>query len=50
MPRARRYVRWLRGDEDTKPPTRLHVNRECRSYHLGWLLYAWADDMQAGSG
>ena len=18
------------------------VNRECRSYHLGWILYAWA--------
>jgi hypothetical protein len=21
----------------------LRVNRECRPYHLGWILYAWAD-------
>ena len=20
-----------------------HINRECRPYHLGWILYAWAD-------
>jgi hypothetical protein len=19
------------------------INRECRPYHLGWILYAWAD-------
>lgn len=23
-------------------PDRLSINRECRSYHLGWLLYAWS--------
>jgi hypothetical protein len=25
---------WIRG---------FHVNRECRPYELGWILYAWAD-------
>jgi hypothetical protein len=19
------------------------INRKCRPYHLGWILYAWAD-------
>ncbi len=23
-------------------PTRVEVNRECRSYELGWLLFVWA--------
>jgi hypothetical protein len=50
MPRARRYARWLRGEHDTAPARRVVVNRECRSYHLGWLLYAWADDMEARTG
>lgn len=39
--RARRYLRWAaRRDAGAAP--RLRVNRECRSYHLGWILYAWA--------
>jgi hypothetical protein len=42
FPRAQRYARWLRGDVDELPARRVHVNRECRSYHLGWLLYAWS--------
>jgi hypothetical protein len=42
LQRARRYARWLRGTEDVSPPRRLLVNTECRSYHLGWLLYAWS--------
>jgi hypothetical protein len=46
LPRARRYARWLHGEEDVGPAPRVHVNRECRSYHLGWLLYAWSDDMR----
>jgi hypothetical protein len=42
-PKLRRYVRWLaRRGPDAAPPKRLRVNRECRSYHLGWILYAWA--------
>ncbi len=24
------------------PPNILEINRECRSYHPGWILYAWA--------
>jgi hypothetical protein len=23
-------------------PDSLEINKECRSYHLGWILYAWA--------
>lgn len=26
-----------------KPIWGFQVNRECRPYHLGWILYAWAD-------
>jgi len=29
--------------EDDGPHTDLAVLRECRPYHFGWLLYAWAD-------
>ena len=42
--KARRYGRWLaRGSGARVAASRLRVNRECRSYHLGWVLYAWAD-------
>jgi hypothetical protein len=23
-------------------PTSLEINRECRSYHLGWILFVWS--------
>jgi hypothetical protein len=26
------------------------VNRECRPYELGWLLYAWADESARTTG
>jgi hypothetical protein len=44
-PRLRRYVRAL--TEPTRRAAtfdagRVRVNRECRSYHLGWILYVWA--------
>ncbi len=43
-PRARRYLRGLgpaaRGYPSRSPHVRL--NRECRSYHLGWVLYTWS--------
>jgi hypothetical protein len=26
-----------------KRPCRFKINQECRPYHLGWILYAWAD-------
>ena len=41
-PRARRYVRTLSPPPGDRAP-RLRINRECRSYHLGWVLYAWSD-------
>jgi hypothetical protein len=33
----------LAAREDGDRHTDLAVLRECRPYHLGWLLYAWAD-------
>ena len=42
--RARRYGRWLTRRRGAALPRRkLRVNRECRSYHLGWILYAWSE-------
>jgi hypothetical protein len=44
-PRLRRYLRGL-GAAHTVQPARsrsIRINRECRSYHLGWVLYAWSD-------
>jgi hypothetical protein len=43
-PRARRYLRGL-GLRARKYPARsahVRVNRECRSYHPGWVLYTWS--------
>jgi hypothetical protein len=43
--RARRYVRGL-GPAPRSQPSRsrkIRINYECRSYHLGWVLYAWSD-------
>lgn len=47
LERERRYLRALRAKlvgwrESPPPPSRLEINRECRSYHIGWLLFAWA--------
>jgi hypothetical protein len=40
--KGRRYGRWLAARSAAGVPTAgLRVNRECRSYHLGWILYAW---------
>jgi hypothetical protein len=41
-PRARRYARSLRPSPHPVPARALRINRECRSYHLGWILFAWA--------
>lgn len=46
--RARRFARamfnrLLWREEGNIAPQKLEWNRECRSYHIGWLLYAWAD-------
>ena len=37
---ARSFVPWAVRDRSEANPARLEVLRECRSYHLGWLLYA----------
>src|SRR6266851_6992540 len=47
LERATRYVRALAhsalgAQARTAPPTCLEINKECRSYHIGWLLFAWA--------
>jgi hypothetical protein len=46
-PRARRYLRavvpWLRGPDFGTEKVR--INPECRSYHLGWVLYVWARNL-----
>jgi hypothetical protein len=43
-PRARRYLRGLGPRVSEYPARSSHVrfNRECRSYHPGWVLYAWS--------
>ncbi|HTW43628.1 MAG TPA: hypothetical protein VMD79_15080 [Solirubrobacteraceae bacterium] len=50
-PRARRYLRGLRGPvrEPAKLRARVRFNRECRSYHPGWILYAWSAYAEAPS-
>jgi len=45
--RHRRYARSLARSIVQRPgaiakPGQLTVNTECRSYHLGWILFAWA--------
>jgi hypothetical protein len=45
--RQQRYARSLARALADRPGSRtsakgLTVNQECRSYHLGWILYAWA--------
>lgn len=44
-PRARRFLRGVGPAARGFPPRSGHIriNRECRSYHLGWVLYAWSD-------
>ncbi len=43
-PRARRYLRGLGRAPHECPArsSRVRLNRECRSYHLGWVLYTWS--------
>jgi hypothetical protein len=44
QPRLRRYLRALGPPPRAYPARaqRVRINRECRSYHLGWVLYTWA--------
>ncbi|HYB24526.1 MAG TPA: hypothetical protein VED41_12060, partial [Solirubrobacteraceae bacterium] len=50
-PRARRYLRGLGPRASAYPPRSPHVrfNRECRSYHPGWILYVWSAHAQTPS-
>jgi hypothetical protein len=46
-PRARRYARALRHRLPGARPAafgrgNVRLNPECRSYHLGWILYVWS--------
>lgn len=47
-PRARRYLRAMGRAPRTYPARSPHVriNRECRSYHLGWVLYSWSSPIR----
>ena len=47
VPRMRRYVRATAGSlagaaGGLASGHGVRINRECRSYHLGWILYAWS--------
>jgi len=47
FPRAGRYLRAVRGIASGRPAGSaggrgVRVNEECRSYHPGWILYAWS--------
>lgn len=46
-PRARRYGRSLVARAESRPArpdARMpRLNSECRSYHLGWILYSWSN-------
>jgi len=48
--RLRRYVRSVARSPKMTPATtgasRLRLNPECRSYHLGWMLFAWSGSQQ----
>jgi hypothetical protein len=51
LPRLRRYARSMRPrrtrSESWPVPRRVRLNDECRSYHLGWLLYVWSRRVSA---
>lgn len=50
--REKRFVRALLNrllmrEEGNIAPEKLEWNPECRSYHIGWMIYAWADRSDA---
>jgi len=53
-PRLRRYVRFLESSVTHRAggfqSAHTRVNDECRSYHLGWILFAWSERVAALSG
>jgi hypothetical protein len=50
-PRARRFLRSLPARARLSPTPgyagAVRINAECRSYHLGWILYAWSSRPEA---
>jgi hypothetical protein len=46
LPRLRRYLRGISRRATSASAAyasaSVRLNRECRSYHLGWILYAWS--------
>ena len=45
--REKRFLRSIKNSAFNKQaksvsPQKLSINTECRSYHLGWILYAWS--------
>jgi hypothetical protein len=55
FPRAHRYVRALTRPllgRPAPPPggARVRINPECRSYHLGWILYVWSRRQHLAAG
>lgn len=45
LQRARRYGRSFLAGHDrrlARRSERVQINRECRSYEMGWIIYAWA--------
>jgi hypothetical protein len=50
-PRLRRFARatarLAAGGSSSSRPGNLRVNAECRSYHPGWILFAWSDRVAA---
>jgi hypothetical protein len=42
LPRLRRYLRSVGRAAGGYGGTALRLNDECRSYHLGWILYVWS--------
>jgi hypothetical protein len=53
-PRLRRYLRFLSasltGHEAAFGGARIRLNDECRSYHLGWILFVWSERIAAAKG
>jgi hypothetical protein len=45
-----RYLRFVAYSLTRRPGTfgsaHVRVNPECRSYHLGWILFAWSDRLR----
>src|SRR4029079_4101910 len=52
-PRLRRYIRSHAHALAHRPATsegaRVRLNPECRSYHLGWILYVWSARREANA-